>query len=84
MEAVEAIGFAPVAEVFYLSARRFDDCDDYVGRAASRHEGRRDEIARKTPLIGQRFDANFAPVDGGFALDMVYRVNLFRKAEPAG
>ena len=82
--AAETIGFARIAEVFYRSVRRFDDCDDYINRAVSRHEGRREEIARKTPLIAQRFDANATPVDGGFALDMVYRVNLFRKAEPAG
>jgi SAM-dependent methyltransferase len=82
--AVEAIGFAPVAEVFYLSARRSDSCDDYIARAASRHESRRDDIARLTPQIAQKFDANAVPVNGGFDLDMVFRVNLFRKAEPAG
>lgn len=82
LEAVAAVismGFQSVETVFYRSARRFPDCAAYIARVGSRHENKREELARKAPLIEQRFAANAEPLDGGFTLDMVYRVNLFRR-----
>jgi SAM-dependent methyltransferase len=79
VEAVISMGFQPVETVFYRSARIFPDCADYIARAASRHDGKREELARKAPLIEQKFDACAEPIEGGFALDMVYRVDLFRR-----
>lgn len=75
-----SLGFKPVETVFFRSARQVPDCAAYIERTASRHEGKRKELARKAPLIEQMFNANAEPIDDGFALDMIYRVNLFRRA----
>lgn len=74
-----SMGFRPLETVFFRYARHVPDCATYIERAASRHESKREELVRKTPLIEQKFDAHAEPADGGFTLDMVYRVNLFRR-----
>ena len=76
---VTSMGFSPVETVFYRSARRVPDCAAYMAAAASRHENKREVLAQKARLIEQKFDANAEAADGGFTLDMVYRVNLFRR-----
>jgi 2-polyprenyl-3-methyl-5-hydroxy-6-metoxy-1,4-benzoquinol methylase len=76
---VLSMGFRPTETVFYRTARRVPDCATYMARAASRHENKREILARKAPLIEEKFDANAEPVDGGFTLDMIYRVNLFQR-----
>ncbi len=73
------LGFEMVAEVFYTSARSFADHGAYVARSASRHERRRAEIESKSAEIRERFLANAVKSDDGFALDMIFRVDLARK-----
>lgn len=70
---------AKAAEVFYRLARRFENAEDYEEHSASRHERRREEIAAKSAKIRKKFLENAEPGDGGFALDLIYRVNVFRK-----
>ena len=62
-----------------VGPRRFENAEDYEEHSASRHERRREEIAAKSAKIRKKFLENAEPGDGGFALDLIYRVNVFRK-----
>jgi ubiquinone/menaquinone biosynthesis C-methylase UbiE len=78
--AAAKLGFENEAERFYIEARSVDDFDTYVARAGARHQSRRAEIERQSDRIRQKFEQHAVRADGGFALDMVFRVNLMRKS----
>ena len=78
--AAAKLGFENEAERFYIEARAVDDFDTYVARAGARHESLRAEIERQSDRIRQKFEQHAVRADGGFALDMVFRVNLMRKS----
>lgn len=77
---IESLGFALEKETFFRSSRTFKNAEAYAERSASHHERRRADIVAKSDEIRTAFMENAEAADGTYSLDLIYRVNVFRKS----